>query len=59
MISRQQTQFKAFLSDQEDPNFVFDENGNLMFSNSAALKLYQRSGSLGVKSKIRIFQFRK
>ena len=40
MISRQQTQFKAFLSDMEDPNFVFDENGDLMFSNTAALQLY-------------------
>lgn len=59
MISRQQTQFKSFLSDQDSPNFVFGEDGELMFSNTAALKIFQRSGSLEVKSSSKVFQFRK
>ena len=40
MISRQQTQFKSFLSDQDAPNFVFGEDKELMFSNVTALKIF-------------------
>ena len=58
MICRQQTQFKQFFSNNNDPMFVVSENGELTFSKSAALVLFQRSGSLEVSPTTKIFSFR-
>ena len=59
MIRRQQTQLGSFLSGQEDPTFVFSESQEMKHSNTAALKLFHRSGSIDIKLDTKIFQFKR
>lgn len=57
MTARQQTQLFEFFGQKDDPTFILTEEGHLTFSNSAALKLFQRSGSIEVSPSLAIFSF--
>jgi transcriptional regulator with PAS, ATPase and Fis domain len=55
MIRRQQTQLKQFFGSVEDPTFILDKSGELIWSNAAASRLYRGSGQLDVQLTSQIY----
>ena len=55
MIARQQTQLQEFFSLQEDPVFVLDSKGNIIFSNEAAKRMFESQGLKNVDNSAKIF----
>lgn len=57
MIARQQTQLKEFFSVQEDPVFLIDHKGNIVFSNEAARSLFESLGFKEIDKSAKLFTF--